>query len=222
MGQFKKVLVGIIIVIVYFICILHLQEEACQMLFYPRQLFVKDSIKKSLVGKKLGYLGFIDIVNIYPNTKSGNIANFYAGVCYYKLRKYKKAIKFFKAFSSKDEILSAIKYGIIADSFVELKKNERAIQYYIKAVYKINNKFTPPFYIRKVAILYLSSNKYKESKRNFSLIRNKYPTSTDTYMINNILQIYETRSRRDLNPHYRNRNPTFYPVKLRDHNFFNK
>lgn len=204
---FKKLnlVLGLLLFIIigYFICILHsifLQEEAWEMLFYPRQLFVQNSIKKSLSGKKLGYLGFIDIVNIYPKTKSGNIANFYAGVCYYKLRKYKKAIKFFKAFSSKDEILSAIKYGIIADSFVELKKNERAIQYYIKAVYKINNKFTTPFYIRQVAILYLISNKYKESKINFYRIRNKYPTSPfakdiDTYlsMINKILQIYETR-----------------------------
>lgn len=192
----KKLNLVLGILLVY--CILHsilLKKEAWEMLFYPRQLFVQDyiSIKKS-------YLGFIDIVNIYPKTKSGNIANFYAGVCSYKLRKYKKAIKFFKAFSSKDEILSAIKYGIIADSFVELKKNERAIQYYIKAVYKINNKFTTPFYIRQVAILYLSSKKYKESKRNFYRIRNKYPTSPfakdiDTYlsMINKILQIYETR-----------------------------
>ncbi|HZD84024.1 MAG TPA: tetratricopeptide repeat protein [Candidatus Angelobacter sp.] len=193
-----NLVLGIVLGIGYFLCILHsilLQKEAREMLFYPRQLFVQDyiSIKKS-------YLGFIDIVNLYPKTKSGNIATFYAGVCSYKLRKYKKAIKFFKAFSSKDEILSAIKYGILADSFLELKKNERAIQYYIKAVYKINNKFTTPFYIRQVAILYLSINKYKESKRNFYRIINKYPTSPfakdiDTYlsMINQILQIYETR-----------------------------
>lgn len=188
----KKLVLGI----GYFLCILHsilLQKEAREMLFYPKQLFVKDYKNKS-------YLGFIDIVNIYPKTKSGNIAKFYAGVCSYKLRKYKKAIKFFKAFSSKDEILSAIKYGIIADSFVKLKRNERAIQYYIKAVYKRNNKFTTPFYIRQVAILYLSINKYKESKRNFYRIINKYPTSPfakdiDIYLsiINKILQIYETR-----------------------------
>ncbi|HEX9232505.1 MAG TPA: tetratricopeptide repeat protein [Blattabacteriaceae bacterium] len=188
----KKLVLGI----GYFLCILHailLQKEAREMLFYPRQLFIKNYINKS-------YIGFIDIVNIFPKTKSGNIAKFYAGVCSYKLRKYKKAIKFFKAFSSKDKLLSAIKYGIIADSFVELKKNERAIQYYIKAVYKRNNKFTTPFYIRQVAIIYLSINKYKESKRNFYRIINKYPTSPfvkdiDTYlsMINKILQIYETR-----------------------------
>lgn len=155
------------------------QEEALTELFYAKQYFSQDDLKKSLGGKesKGGYLGFTGIVEKYSSTKAGNISKYYAGVCHYKLGNYRKAIKSLEEFTADDEILPSMKYGIIGDAFAQLKKNNDALEFYLKAAHKKYNTFTTPLYYYKAAILALSINKYKEAKKYFTGIKEKYPNS---------------------------------------------
>ncbi|XCI74847.1 MAG: tetratricopeptide repeat protein [Flavobacteriales bacterium] len=165
------------------------QEQACKELFYAKQYFVQDDMKKALGDKdtKGGYLGFTGIVKKYSSTKAANIARYYAGVCYYKLGDYKNTIEVWKKFSTNDEILSSMKYGMIGDAFAQLKKSNDALKYYLKAAGQKDNTFTTPLYYYKAALLAFYMDKYHEAKKYFTTVREKYPnvsfaTDVDKYL----------------------------------------
>ena len=80
------------------------QQEASNELAYPRALFDEastfagakaDSIYNlALIGGVNGKYGFIDIADQFSGTKAGNLANYYAGISYLKIKKYEEAIEY--------------------------------------------------------------------------------------------------------------------------------
>ncbi|WP_185872824.1 tetratricopeptide repeat protein [Blattabacterium cuenoti] len=144
--------------------------------------YAQSYISNGLINKALNYniknhsLGLIGILHKYPHTKAGNISKFYAGICYYKLGKYEFSINIMKSFSSKDELLSSIKYGLIGDSFAQLNNNNEAIKNYIKASNISKNTFTTPLYYYKAAMLNFYIKKYAASKLLFNKIIIDYPS----------------------------------------------
>lgn len=174
------------------------QEEALKELFFAKQYFNQEDLEKSLGKKesKGGYLGFAGIAEKYSSTKAGNIAKYYAGVCHYKLGNYLKAIESLKNFTADDEILPAIKYGIIGDAFAQLKKNDHALENYLKAAHKKNNTFTAPLYYYKAAILALSINKYREAKEYFTEVKEKYPESFFASDVDKYLALINQKSQK--------------------------
>ncbi|MCK7533767.1 MAG: hypothetical protein MZV63_23435 [Marinilabiliales bacterium] len=57
---------------------------------WPRQYFSQDSLKLALNGDG-NNLGFIDIAESIQVTKSGKLANFYAGTCLMHLGQFEEA-----------------------------------------------------------------------------------------------------------------------------------
>ncbi|WP_185866097.1 tetratricopeptide repeat protein [Blattabacterium cuenoti] len=170
----------IIIVICFFFKKLFLspsEKKAMKELNYAQQYLYQGFIDKALNRKKdkINYLGFYGIASKYPFTKAGNISKFYAGICYYKLGYYKESIKMMKNFSAKDEMLPAIKYGMIGDAFTQMKNKKEALKNYIIAANIRENEITTPLYYYKAALLSFSMNQYKNSKYFFQKIENKYP-----------------------------------------------
>ncbi|WP_185872297.1 tetratricopeptide repeat protein [Blattabacterium cuenoti] len=153
------------------------EKKALQELNYAQQYLYQGFIDKALNRKKnkINYLGFSGISSKYSFTKAGNISKFYAGICYYKLSNYKKAIDMMKNFSAKDEILSSIKYGIIGDSFTQMRNQKEALKNYIIAANIRENEITTPLYYYKAALLSFYMKEYKNSKFFFQKIENKYP-----------------------------------------------
>ena len=66
-------------------------EEAQSQMFMAEKYFSQDSLKLALNGDG-NNLGFIDIADQYKITKSGKLANFYAGVCLIHLGQFEEAI----------------------------------------------------------------------------------------------------------------------------------
>ncbi|WP_185853418.1 tetratricopeptide repeat protein, partial [Blattabacterium cuenoti] len=153
------------------------EKKAMKELNYAQQYLYQGFINKALNRKKdkINYLGFSGIASKYPFTKAGNISKFYAGICYYKLGYYKESIKMMKNFSAKDEILPAIKYGMIGDAFTQMKNKKEALKNYIIAANIRENEITTPLYYYKAALLSFSMNQYKNSKHFLKKIENKYP-----------------------------------------------
>lgn len=155
------------------------QKKALEHLFYARQYFSRDEIKKALGGesalKSGGYMGFSDIIEHFPSTKAANIARFYAGLSHYKLGNYQKALELWKDFSAKDDFLFPMKYGMMGDAYIQLDKNDQALDYYIKAARARDNDFTSPLYFYKAAVLAFKIGNYKESKNCFIDLKEKYP-----------------------------------------------
>ncbi|WP_195909870.1 tetratricopeptide repeat protein [Bacteroidetes bacterium endosymbiont of Geopemphigus sp.] len=167
------------------------QEKALNHLFYARQYFSRNEIKKALGGDpsltKGGYMGFADIIENFSSTPAANIAHFYAGLSNYNLGNYEKALELWKGFSAKDEFLFPMKYGIMADTYVQLDKNNQALTYYIKAAEARDNDFTTPLYFHRAAMISFSMGKYDQARKYFIYLNERYPKSafaeeTDKYL----------------------------------------
>ncbi len=154
------------------------EEKALKELTYAQQYLSQGLINKALNDNKkikINYLGFYGIVKKYPFTKAGNISKYYAGICYYKLGHYKESIKMMKDFSAKDEILYAIKYGIIGDAFSQIRNQNEALKNYVQAAKTRENEITTPLYYYKAALIAFSMKRYKYSKYFLKKIEKKYP-----------------------------------------------
>jgi len=149
-------IVGVIIVIIAIYLSFNklyldpLEQEAHADMYMAEIYFEKDSFNLALNGDGQ-YLGFLDIADEYSLTNAGNLANYYAGLCYLHTAQYEDAIDYLSDFSADDIILSTLALGCIGDAYLELQENDKAIKYYEKAVENHENDFTTPRYLMKQA-----------------------------------------------------------------------
>jgi tetratricopeptide (TPR) repeat protein len=108
----------------------------------------KQLFKQALEGGA-GKYGFLDIMDEYGSTPAGNLAHYYAGIAYYHLGEFDKAVSELSKFKSKDDILHPLALGVIADAFVQLNQPEDALEYYEKAAKASKNEFTTPMFLLK-------------------------------------------------------------------------
>ena len=122
-----------------------LEEDAQTEMFMAELYFQKDSFALALNGDEQ-YEGFLSISDDYGLTKAGNLANYYAGLCYLNLGEFENAIDYFSDFSSDDIILSSLALGCIGDCYAELDDIDTALDFYKKASKNSDNGFTTPRY----------------------------------------------------------------------------
>ena len=169
-----------------------LENEAQSEMFMAELYFQKDSFNLALNGDG-EYLGFLDISNDFSLTKSGNLANYYAGLCFLHLADYENAISYLKDFSSNDIIISSLALGCIGDAYVELGDNEKALKYYKNAVNNSNNQFTSPRYLFKQAMIYESQQEYSKALKIYNLIKDEYKNSNEAAGIEKYISRAENR-----------------------------
>jgi len=151
-----------------------LELDAQSEMYVAEQYFRKDSLNKAINGDG-NYLGFLDIIDEYSVTPSGNLANYYLGICYLKLGNYENAIEYLTAYDSDDEMVSSIARGATGDAYMELGETENALEYYLLAANNKRNDFTSPIYLMKAAMVYeelqdfeKAVKVYKDIKSNFA------------------------------------------------------
>ena len=164
------------------------EKEASNELAYPRTFFnqatesagvAADSLYNiGLTGSGTGKYGFIDIASEFSGTKAGNLANYYAGISYLKMKKYEKAIDFLSDFNSDDELLGPTALGAIGDAFADINQPKDALSYYEKASYKKDNDFTSPLFLFKAAQIAMELKEYSTAEKLYTIIKEKY-ASTD-------------------------------------------
>jgi tetratricopeptide (TPR) repeat protein len=154
------------------------EEEAASQMFMAEHYFAIDSFKVALNGNG-EYPGFIEIADEYSITKSGNLANYYAGVCYLKLGEYENAIEAFKKFNSDDEMIMTLALSSIGDAYMELGNTDDAISYYKKASERKPNKFITPMILFKLGTIYESINDYASALEAYKKIQTEYPKSNE-------------------------------------------
>ena len=169
-----------------------LENEAQSEMFMAELYFQKDSFNLALNGDG-EYLGFLDISNDFSLTKSGNLANYYAGLCFLHLADYENAINYLKDFSSNDIIISSLALGCIGDAYVELGDNKKALKYYKNAVNNSDNQFTSPRYLFKQAMIYESQQEYSKALKLYNLIKDEYKNSNEAAGIEKYISRAENR-----------------------------
>ncbi len=163
------------------------EKEAANELAYPKVYF-EQAINSSVAVDSLfnlglngaeGKYGFIDVADKFSGTKAGNLAHYYAGISFLKMKQYKKAISHLEQFSSKDALLGPTAKGAIGDAFADINQPEDALDFYIKAANLQKNSFSTPLFLFKAGNMALDLGKSDKALSLFKQIKKDYPTSEE-------------------------------------------
>lgn len=164
------------------------EVDANNQMFVAQQLFDVDSFALALNGN-MNYPGFIGITEDYSGTKSANIANYYAGICYFNLGDLDNAFKYTKKFHTSDKFLGSEKWGLLGDICVNQDKYQDAVNYYKKAVSReYSNVFTTPIFLKKLGLVYEKLNNKQEALKVYEKIYYGYPQSNEARTIEKYIE----------------------------------
>ena len=175
------VIVGVIALVIGFQnLVIKPMEKNAQIDMYMAELyFQKDSFNLALNGDGQ-YLGFIDVADEYSRwTKVGELANYYAGICYLHVGEYENAIEYLDDFSSDDIVISSLALGCIGDAYMELTDTDNALSYYEDAASYTDNEFTTPRYMLKQAMIHENNGDYADALALYKGIEADYKSSRE-------------------------------------------
>ena len=188
------VIVGVIALVIGFqnLYIAPLEKEAQTDMYMAELYFQKDSFNLALNGDGQ-YLGFIDVADEYSWTKVGELANYYAGLCYLHLGEYESAIEYLEDFSSNDIVLSTLALGCIGDAYMELGDTDNALNSYEDATDNSDNEFTKPIYMLKQAMIHEENGDYDDALEIYNDIKLNFKTSREASGIERYISRAENR-----------------------------
>jgi tetratricopeptide (TPR) repeat protein len=163
------------------------EKEASNEAFFAQTYFEKDSFMVALNGGlnvqtadgPKTMMGFRDLADNYSGTKTGRLANYYAGICLLRTGKFEEAIESLEKYDGKDEMIAPIAIGAIGDANMELNKVDEAIKFYLKAAEQSTNSFTTPLYLKKAAFAYEQKANYTDALATYERLKNEYSKSTE-------------------------------------------
>lgn len=154
-------------------------KKAQTAMFKAEYYFGIDSTDLALFGDGESN-GFLDIIDDYGSTKSGNLAKYYAGVCYLNKGEYVEAIKYLKKFSGHDKIATAMALGAIGDAYMQLGETDKAVKYYMDAANNGPNEFTTPTFLLKAGWTYESLGEWDKALNVYDKMKKDYPKARET------------------------------------------
>jgi len=140
-----------------------------------------------------GYPGFEKIISDYSNTKAANLAYFYLGTAYLNKGEFQKAIDNLTDYRGDDSMVAAEAFGNTGDAYVELKDYDKAETYFKKAADKAKNKFLSPFYLKKLGLVYETSNDNKSADEAYKKIKSDFPDSPQAQNIDEYIARAEAK-----------------------------
>lgn len=152
------------------------QAEAQSQMFMAEKYFEMDSLNKALNGDGQ-YLGFLAIIDEYGITKSANLAQYYAGICYLKLGQFETALEHLGKFDADDQVVGPMAAGAMGDAYMELKQSQKAVDQYLKAADMKKNEFTSPMFLMKAAWAYEELGNLDQALSVYKRIKEEFPRS---------------------------------------------
>ena len=117
--------------------------------------------------------GFLEVIEKYGSTPSGNLAKHYAGICYLKAGDLENAAKFLARYSPVKGIpgalINAQNYGLQGDIAVEQKDYATAA----------DNHLTAPMYLHKAGLAEQAQGNGAKAAAYYEQILTSYPASMD-------------------------------------------
>ena len=127
--------------------------------------------------------GFLEVIEQYGSTPSGNLAKHYAGICYLHMGDLENAAKYLAKYSSVSGIPGAIinaqNLGLQGDVAVEQGNYKAAVKFFKEAVEAADNNLTAPLYLRKAGMAARAQGDMKLAEELFQKILTDYPASMD-------------------------------------------
>jgi tetratricopeptide (TPR) repeat protein len=168
-----------------------LEKEASNEIFWAESYFEKDSFNLALKGGNMVFsadgqkpmMGFEQVADQYSMTKTGNLANYYAGICYLRTGKFEQAIEFLSKFDGDDDVVGPLALGAIGDCHLEMKRADEALKYYMKAADKKDNSFTRPYFLKKSAFAQEQLGNFNEAADLCERIKKEHPRAAESQEI---------------------------------------
>lgn len=136
----------------------------------------------ALVGDANG-AGFLDVIDQYGSTPSGNLAKHYAGICYLRTGDLENAEKYLSKFSHlkglPGALINAQNYGLLGDIAVEQQNYAKAVKFYEQAVKAADNNMTAPMYLRKAGLAEQAQGNPQKAAAFYEQILTSYPASME-------------------------------------------
>ncbi|HVX49090.1 MAG TPA: tetratricopeptide repeat protein [Chitinophagaceae bacterium] len=154
------------------------EEQANLAIYHAEEYFRQDSLKQALNGDGPNK-GFLYVIRNYGGTDAGNLANYYAGVCYLRTGDFKNAVKYLEDFKTSAKQLKMMAYGALGDAYSELGRNDDAVASYKKASAAFEaDEINSSEYLFRAGLLYETLGKNKEAADVFREVKDKFPNST--------------------------------------------
>lgn len=151
------------------------EEKAGEAIFKAQQYFGIDSLRKALDGDGSNK-GFVYVAKNYGGTKTGNLASYYAGVCYLRLGDFANAVKYLKDFSTDAPQIQLVAYGCLGDAYSEQGKKSEAIDAYKKAAVSFEkDEANSSEYLFRAAMLSEINGNTKEALELYKQLKEKFP-----------------------------------------------
>ena len=167
-------------------------EEAMAQMFRAEQLFTADDYATALNGDG-NNPGFMDIINNYGGTKSGNLAKYYAGICYLNLGEFENAIKYLGEYKGKDAMVKPLAMGAMGDAYLELDNAAEAAKCYERAALDSKNSFTSPMMLMKAGYSYEMVENYQKALEMYNMIKKEYPNSNEGFSVEKNIAFVEAK-----------------------------
>ena len=155
------------------------QKKAIAGMWRAERMFEQDSFNLALTNPGGGYDGFLDIAHKYGSTSAGNLAHYYAGVCYLQTGRFDEAIKELESYSPKGDLLSATKAGALGDAYSEKKDFSKALSYYKQAGQNGVSDDIKSMYLKRYGMLCQIQNKNSDALEAYKEIKEKYPLTIE-------------------------------------------
>ncbi|MEX1189728.1 MAG: tetratricopeptide repeat protein [Bacteroidia bacterium] len=149
------------------------EAEANTAMFRAELYFQKDSFNLALNGND-AFQGFLSVADDFGGTDAGNLAHYYAGICYLQTGKFEEAINELGEYSGSDVMTSCMALGAQGDALMELGKTQEAVDMYIKAAGKHENMFSTPMYLMKAGNAYEDLGNNEKALEIYKKIRSEY------------------------------------------------
>lgn len=127
--------------------------------------------------------GFLDVIEKYGSTPSGNLAKHYAGICYLRTGDLENAAACLAKYSPvkglPGALVNAQNYGLQGDVAVERQDYAKAVDFYRKAVKAADNNLTAPMYLRKAGLAAQAQGDAAAAAGFYQQILDTYPASME-------------------------------------------
>lgn len=149
---------------------------AAEELFVAQNRFDNSEFDLALNGDETT-LGFLDIIDQYGSTPSGNLARYYAAICQLNLGQYAEALDNLDHYKGRDLYTAAEAEMLRGDAEAELENYEAALKRYQKAAKIHANIVTTPMATYKAALILVDMGRSDEARTSLQAVRTKYPNS---------------------------------------------
>ena len=159
-------------------------EKAAELIAEAQNRFAEETpdFQLALEGDANG-AGFLEVIEQYGSTPSGNLAKHCAGICYYKLGDLENATAYLKKYKAvkglPGAIVNAQNLGLQGDIALEQGDYAAAVALYEKAVAAAENNYTTPLYLRKAGIAEQLQGNKEAAEKFFQRILTSYPASME-------------------------------------------